>query len=824
MRALPTMTLLLLASPALAGPDDAEPSEEESAEEEAAEEESPQEADREREAGDEGPPAPDGVAFTPPALLSAPELPWPGGPPYAPVDVVLLLLIDEAGQIEELSLMEGAPPWSDIAVERAQGLRFSPAMEYGEPIMVEVPFTWTFAPPPVQIAGVLKVDGGAPAARASLRLGELELETDTEGRFELRELPPGSYTLELIDEVLQLAPIPLEVVPGERLDLELTASLQSQEYEAVGMYRAPTEQVIRRSLTAEELRTTPGTMGDPVRAVQNMPGVIRTPFDSGWLIVRGGDPNDTGTFIDGVRVPLVYHLGGFTSVLHPAFIERVDFMPGGYGARYGRATAGAVDLVTKDVRAERRVEAGADLIYAGAYAQTPIGENHGVAVSIRRSYLDWVLAQVLSEEQANIAPRFYDWQARWDSKHAGLFWMGYSDTIVAPTGDGDKTAEVTIRTNRVHGRVDIPLGAGNLRLTPTFATDARALIYDDIDDQRDTETFGFRAQWSDDGSGQLGYQLGLDLEAWKYQIAVNGITKEATVLSPDPYAELRVGRDRHVTLGMRLETYKVNQQIWRVSPSPRVQARWPISRSFSLVGDAGVYHQLPPMEWMVGLPTGPYLDPERAYGQGLGARWQAKQVSLEVDGYWKRLEKVTIFEDDGTLGQGSGLAYGVESLARWRAGSWAGWVSYTWSRSLRRQEPGDLLQPFLYDQPHYVLAVASWGFGQGWNLSGRFRAGSGYPWDRVSDEAYDILTLSPFPLVPNANQRLRPYHGLDLKVAKHAQWRAWSLEFYLEAQNVYNRRIEEPIITGVDDRETVYGKGLPTLPIFGVKGAWTGGA
>ena len=43
----------------------------------------------------------------------------------------------------------------------------------------------------------------------------------------------------------------------------------------------------KETLTRAELTTVPGTIGDPLRVVQNMPGVARAPFGLGLLIVRG---------------------------------------------------------------------------------------------------------------------------------------------------------------------------------------------------------------------------------------------------------------------------------------------------------------------------------------------------------------------------------------------------------------------------------------------------------------------------------------------------------------------------------------------------------
>ena len=38
-----------------------------------------------------------------------------------------------------------------------------------------------------------------------------------------------------------------------------------------------------------------------------MPGVARAPFGLGLLVVRGANPSDTGVFIGGEPIPVLYH-------------------------------------------------------------------------------------------------------------------------------------------------------------------------------------------------------------------------------------------------------------------------------------------------------------------------------------------------------------------------------------------------------------------------------------------------------------------------------------------------------------------------------------
>ncbi len=94
----------------------------------------------------------------------------------------------------------------------------------------------------------------------------------------------------------------------------------------------PTDAPTVRSLSQAELENVPGALNDPIRAVQNLPGLARAPFLSGALIVRGSSPADTGIYIDGDKVPLIFHFLGGPSILPDSMpIEstsiRVDMAP-----------------------------------------------------------------------------------------------------------------------------------------------------------------------------------------------------------------------------------------------------------------------------------------------------------------------------------------------------------------------------------------------------------------------------------------------------------------------------------------------------------------
>ncbi|MES2644958.1 MAG: TonB family protein [Myxococcota bacterium] len=783
--------------------------------------------------------------FVPPAPLAPLVVAWPADEP-APADAVpaiveVELLVDEAGAVESVVLVRGDEPFAAAALAAMRGVRFTPATEGGVPVAVQVPVRLEIAPPPINVDGQVRFAAAgppsgtpdapeAPAVGLLVSVGGQSVRTDEEGRFAFRGVPQGSQLLSVVTTgTVKVDDKRLDIRPGEAVHLELWARIPEVASGVVGVYRRERDEVVRRTITAEELRTLPGTMGDPLRAISNLPGAVRTPLDAGWLLVRGGDPRDTGVYIDGVRVPLIYHLGGFTSVVHPGFIDRVDFYPGGQSARYGRATAGAVDLLTKPRPAKLEARVGANIVLAGAYVATPIGKEGAVSAAIRRSYLDGVLGLVpgVTAEQAQIAPRFWDWQVRADYGPASVFGLGYIDTIDASTADGSR-AQVRMETHRIQGSLRLAVLGKPLLIKPYYAYEKNVLeisVLDRVQTQQ-RNGGGGRIELADDGEGLFGWSVGADAVFDWFGMSLNSLPLYAHVDSPDVYGDVRIGDKIRGVLGVRLDTLLVSRQLPRAAPSPRASVVIPIGDIVTLVGDAGLYHQPPPTDMLVGPPEGTTLELEQSYGGGGGVRIDYGPWQVGVDAYSRKISRITAYEKDGSLGQIEGQAAGLETMVRYSGTRLSGWVAYSYGRSQRREEPTDAWYPSNYDQPHTLVAVAAADLGKNWTLGGRWRFASGFTVPDSEDliEAYDVLLQEAVFLEPDAFGRTEPFHGLDVKISKQAKYKHWRLEYYLDVQNVYNRRVAEPVISGVWEAygTQTYGFGLPILPILGIEAVFGG--
>jgi hypothetical protein len=176
----------------------------------------------------------------------------------------------------------------------------------------------------------------------------------------------------------------------------------------------PTEVVIEgqlppavRSMGRAEARQLPGAFGDPVRSIEVMPGVA--PIVSGLplFFIRGAPPGNVGFFIDGIRVPLLYHALLGPSVLHPALIGSVELYPGAYPAHLGQFSGAIVQMQLAEPSETFGGEAQVRLYDAGTFVNAPIAEGRGhVMAGGRYSYTGLILSQV-----TNARLEYWDYQA-----------------------------------------------------------------------------------------------------------------------------------------------------------------------------------------------------------------------------------------------------------------------------------------------------------------------------------------------------------------------------------------------------------------------------
>src|SRR6185436_9315708 len=237
--------------------------------------------------------------------------------------------------------------------------------------------------------------------------------------------------------------------------------------------------------------------------------------------IRGASPQDSGVYIDGHRVPLLYHFAVGPSILTPDLIEKIDFYPGGFGVRYGRATAGVVDVSTRS-RGEPRLHGAADVDFldAGGTLEGPLGGGWSGAVAARRSYIDTLLPAVLPSNETVAAPVYWDYQARVQrelprGESLSLFAFGSSDSLEvvsnAPEA-GQLDLGTRIMFHRLLGTWSRSLGGWTSRLSPSYGYDSVRFRAGEVAARGGAHVLGLREDLTRPLHRGLTVAVGLDAE------------------------------------------------------------------------------------------------------------------------------------------------------------------------------------------------------------------------------------------------------------------------------------------------------------------------
>ncbi len=302
--------------------------------------------------------------------------------------------------------------------------------------------------------------------------------SDAEGRFFFYGVPEGTHRVSFGLAEFEPSFVEESFSFKERTEVIVYLDpLVSNRLETVVREKKARKEVAKVQLTREEVRKVPGTFGDPLRVIENLPGLARAPFAGGALIVRGANPADTGIYFDGVPIPIVYHFGGLKSVVNAEFLETLDFYPGGFGAYYGRATAGIVDVSSRELKMKSfRGFTDVSVIDTSFFFGGPV-EIEGfpkvtVAAAARRSYIDALIPLALDifvPEAGGIiaAPVYWDYQLKasiepWTGQTLSLFMFGSDDdlSVVGATGGTEFNFGVKQSFHRIVGRWTSKLPGG----------------------------------------------------------------------------------------------------------------------------------------------------------------------------------------------------------------------------------------------------------------------------------------------------------------------------------------------------------------------------
>jgi TonB family protein len=431
---------------------------------------------------------------TPPVVENSTEVPYPKDG-HGNATVLLDLDIDRDGRVLRAVVTRGAPPFSEAARRAALGWRFTPARRGG-----------------VSVAALIRA------------------------RIVFRQPPSASGR---------------EAGPSAPVEAQPNAVPQAPIEINVHGKRAKRREIGETTLSSADVRDMPGAFGDPFRAIEALPGVIPVASGLPYFYIRGAPPNDDAYYVDGIRVPLLFHVGIGEGVIHPALVDHVDFYPGAAPAAYGRAAGAIINAETREPARTAHGDVNLRLVDAGALLESPLDGGRGSAlVAGRYGYPGPILSAITS----NVRLGYWDYQARatWrvaDRDTLGVFAFGSHDYVGTADTINGRTGPIIERLgsdfHRVDLRFDRELPGGHLRAATTFGYDWQGGVgagdQDGVITSIDNLSVAMRVEVDQKVSHAVGLRGGADVELDHYGFSAgqapdvgNGLPAAQVPSSADP--------------------------------------------------------------------------------------------------------------------------------------------------------------------------------------------------------------------------------------------------------------------------------------------------
>ena len=559
--------------------------------------------------------------------------------------------------------------------------------------------------------------------------------------------------------------------------------------------------------------------------------------------------------------------GGAISIIDLGVIHRADLFMGGFPAEYGDKMSGVFDITTKTGNRDSfSMNLGIDLINAHGLLEGPLSDKGSWLVSARRGYADLILALMDADEDlrpqyADLYSKIaYDLSDKdkltfnalyaWDDNfidadndaddldstyHNAMFWTKwrhfYNESVWSDLFIFNSLAT---RDRRV-GRAWDYLGRRS------------RLAYDSMDKRNfgflgakgeltahlgETHTIrgGLEWRWSRveydyvvRGQQQITRQFILSrcpLCTFGISAKVDGSGSEIKGYLQDewqlhPRVALNIG-GRYL-----LQNYRLSD-IQKYEISPRIALAVKPIENLTLRAAWGLYHQ--PIDLMT-IPVETFVPDVGRAGQAIhyiiGAEYTSgKNFMVRAEGYYKVLTNLAgQIQDFGRQAQiiasaDSGHAKGFDLFGTYALSNrLTGSLGYAFSTT-KASEDNSIFYPPLFgeefyrdfDQRHTIALNGSYQIGLRWHLHLSWRFHSGNPTTPlehtlVHHSGGRVGCVRGFGEY-NTN-RLPPYHSLDLRLTKISEYKSWTLNWYVQILNLYNRsNVHERVFSEVRDETT----------------------
>ena len=581
--------------------------------------------------------------------------------------------------------------------------------------------------------------------------------------------------------------------------------------------------------------------------------------------------------------------GGAISIIDLGVIHRADLFMGGFPAEYGDKMSGAFDITTKTGNREKfAMNLGIDLINAHALLEGPLSDKGSWLISARRGYVDLILALMDADEDlrpqyADLYSKIvYDLTDKdkltfnalyaWDDNfidadddaddldstyHNAMFWTKwrhfYNESVWSDLFVFNNLATQDRRVGRVGGdhlgrRIRLGYDSVDKRDFGFLGVKGELTAH-----LGETHTIrgGLEWRWStvEYGFAPFDQQVTRQFISSRCPLCTFGISAKVEGSGSEVKGYLQDEWQLHprvaLNIGGRylLQNYRRND-IQKYEISPRIALAVKPVENLTLRAAWGLYHQ--PIDLMT-IPVETFVTDVGRAGQAihyiLGAEYASgKNFMVRTEGYYKVLTNLAgQIQDFGRQTQiippaDSGHAKGFDLFSAYALSDrLTGSLGYAFS--ITKASEDDLMydRPLFgeefyrdFDQRHTITLNSSYQIGLRWhlNLSWRFHTGNPTtPLEHTLVRNSDGHADCERGFGEYNTDRLPPYHSLDLRLTKTSEYKSWTLNWYVQLLNLYNRsNVHERAFSEIYDEATGELIGcevsdemlFPILPTLGV--------
>ena len=703
--------------------------------------------------------------------------------------------------------------------------------------------------------------------------------TDLEGTFQLKDVPAGTYNLEVRLVGFQAVTLTDVVVsPGRSTSVD--ARLQERLVEAEGVtvtagYFATSDVAPLGTVgfNAQEIRRSPGSANDVSRILMALPSTAAISDNANDLAVRGGSPMENGFYVDGIPIPNINHFpvqgstGGPIGILNIDFVENTDFLTSGFPAAYGDRLSSVVDIKLREGSRDR-IYGKAFLSFAGvgALGEGPLpGESGSWMIAANKSYLDLLVGAI----GTGVAPQYGDIQGKATLDIARGHRLTVMDIFGHSTIDFDRESSIDLgqRYYGVNTSTQNTAGASWRALwskgfTSTTSLSVSTTRFDNEFKKINSDVLALRANNTEllaslrnvnylslGARSRLEFGVDARVDRGRFDYFLLGDTTSRGTVDPD-YLVTRtlsspktglfatyitdLGRRFTISAGARAEYYDLSRSV---ALSPRLSVSYRASDRLTLSANSGIFYQQVPLIVLSSDARFEDLDNIRAYHVGAGLEYLLRpDTRLTVEIYDKEYDRMPLNPDDPFRSvvddalfnerftpysrlEASGRAStrGIElMLQKKMAQDLYGLVSASYYRSRYRDHTG-VWRDRVYDNRFIFSVIGGYKPGQEWEFSARWTYAGGRPYTPFDETLSRQANLGIVDESRVNAERYPAYHSLNVRIDRKFYFDSHMLDIYLSVWNAYNRKnVSGYFWNGTDNMiDTQYQWSL--LPIIGVE-------